>query len=340
MKKFTLLFISFVAALVVFSQPVLTSYINLNIGDTYRYDGYSEVTNIEPGPGGANLIWDFSGITGEIFYEGNPAICVDPSTTPFADSAAVADANICASPVDGIGPYQYYDNDNSSQNLIAMGFVAESGSSFSTYTNVLTAFEFPFTYNDSFDDIWEQMTFNINDNYYNMRDSSFMTVEADAYGTITTPLNVFSNVLRVKTTTIDYSWMRFEAGGDWISIGSFTDIQYSWYAPNIKTPVMIINEMEGFPSYEARYLVEYNFPVGIEEQSEVQLEVFPNPTTDRVTIKTDETIQHVSIYSLNGQKMDEISSQTIDLSKYPKGVYFIEVGFEDGNTITKRIIKH
>jgi hypothetical protein len=346
MKKFTLLIISIVAALTVFSQPVLTSYINLSIGDTYRYDGYSEVTNIEPGAGGANLTWDFSGITGEVFYEGNPAICVDPSTTPFADSAAVADANICTSPVDGVGPYQYYDNDNSSQNLIAMGFMAESGNSFSTYTNVLTAFEFPFTYNDSFNDTWELMTFNINDNYYNMRDSSFMTVEADAYGTITTPLNVFSNVLRIKTTTIDYSWMKFEAGGDWISIGSFTDIQYSWYAPNIKTPVMIINEMEGFPSYEARYLVKYNFPVGIDEQSEVQLEVFPNPTTDRVTIKTDETIHHINVYSLNGQQMDAVSSQTnpsyqqtIDLSQYPKGIYLVEITFEDGSIVNKKIIK-
>jgi len=265
MKKFTLLFISIAVAMAMFSQPVLTSYINISIGDTYRYDGYSGVTNIEPGPGGANLTWDFSGITGDTFFEGVAAIGVNPSTTPFADSAAVADANICTKNVDDNGPFQYYDNDNSSQNLIAMGFMTESASSFSTYTNVLTAFEFPFTYNDSFDDIWELMGFNINNDYYDKRDSSFMTVEADAYGTITTPLDMFTNVLRVKRTTIDYSWMRFEAGGDWIFIGSFTDIQYSWYAPNIKTPVMIINEMEGFPSYEARYLVEYNFPVGIED---------------------------------------------------------------------------
>jgi len=55
MKKFTLLFISIVAVLSLFSQPVLTNSINLNIGDTYRYDGYSEVTNIEPGPGGAKF---------------------------------------------------------------------------------------------------------------------------------------------------------------------------------------------------------------------------------------------------------------------------------------------
>ena len=346
MKKFTLIFVSIIAVLSVFSQPVLTSSINLTIGDTYQYNGYQEVTNIEPGEGGANLTWDFSNINGN-FYTGIGAICVDPSTTPFADSVAVAAANICTSPVGGIGPYQYYDNDNSSQNLIAMGFMAESGNSFSTYTNVLTACEFPFTYNDSFDDTWELMTYNINDGYYNMRDSAFMTVEADAYGTITTPLGVFSNTLRVKTTTIDYSWMRFEAGGDWIPLGSFTDIEYKWFAPNIKVPVMFIQEMEWMPnSYSVRYLADYDFTTGIKDNADYHLEIFPNPTTDRVSIKTDELIDRISIYTLNGHQLNVVNSQSsqshqkiINLSSYPKGVYLIEIGFEDGGIVIERIIK-
>lgn len=340
MKKLTLLFFSIAVALSVFSQPVLTSSINLSIGDTYRYDGYHEVTNIEPGPGGANLTWDFSDVDGESFHEGVPAICVDPSTTPFADSAAVADANICTAPVGGSGYYQYFDNDNSSQNLIAMGLILESSSSFGTYTDIFTAFEFPFTYNDSFEDTWELINFNIGSGYYFMRDSSITTVEADAYGTIITPLGEFQNAIRIKRTTVDYSWMRFVEGGEWIPSGPNTDIEYSWFAPNIKVPVMFIDEFDGFPSYSVRYLMEYDFSVGIEEQSVVQVEIFPNPTTESVTIKTDATIERVFVYSLNGQQMGETSSQTIDLSKYPKGIYLIKVGFEDGNMITERIIKH
>jgi len=344
MKKFTLLFVSIFALQALFSQPVINSYINLTIGDTYRYDGYSEVTNIEPGPGGANLTWDFGTINGT-FYTGIDAICVNPSTTPFADSAAVADANICTGPVEGLGPYQYYDNDNSSQNLIAMGFIGESNSSFGTYTNILTACEFPFTYNDSFDDIWELMSFNINEGYYFMRDSAFMTVEADAYGTITTPLGVYSNTLRVKTTTVDYSWMRFEAGGDWIPLGSFTDIEYKWYAPNIKTPVMFINEMEGFPTYEVRYIADYDFSTGTEELADHHFEVFPNPATDRVTVKTNEAINSVGLYSIQGQllytnsQLGQSHQQTIELINYPKGVYIIKIGLEDGNFVTERFVK-
>ena len=346
MKKFTLLIVSIIATLSVFSQPVLTSSINLTTGDTYRYDGYSEVTNIEPGPGGANLTWDFSGITGEYFYEGIAAICVNPSVTPFADSAAIADANICTSPVGGVGPYQYYDNNNSSQNLIAMGFIGATNSSFGTYTDILTAFEFPFTYNNSFNGSSEFINYHIDFGYYFMRDSSITTVEADAYGTITTPLGEFQNALRIKRTTVNYSWMRFEAGGEWIPSGPFTDIEYSWFAPNIKVPVMFIDEMDGFPSYEARYLVEYDFTTGIEDQANYQLEIFPNPTADRLNINADKLINRISIYTVNGKQLEVVNLQsgqahqkTINLSKYSKGVYLIEVGFEDGGIVIERIIK-
>ena len=347
MKKTTLLFISLFALQALFSQPVLNSSINFTIGDTYRYDMYQDVINIDPGPGGANLIWDFSTISGGTYVEGESNICVDPSTTPFADSAAVANADVCFRNEDdpNVGPYQYYECNNTSQNLLAMGFLGTGNTSFSTYTDILTALEFPFTYGDNFDDTWELLGYHIDMGYYFMRDSSIVTVEADAYGTITTPAGEFQNVLRLKRTTLDYSWTNFGTG--WISLGSFTDIQYEWYAPGIKVPVMIILEMEWFPgSFNVRYLAEHNFPTGIEDRVDYHLEIFPNPATDRVTIKTDEMFNSISIYSLNGQQLDIVTSQTgqlhqqtIDLSKYPKGVYFIEIGFEDGNVVTERIIK-
>ena len=347
MKKISFFIVSIIAALPLCSQITLNGNINLNIGDTYRYDGYEEVTNIDPGIGGANLVWDFSTITGEIFIEGVGAICVNPATTPFADSSAVNNANICTRNITpDVGPYQYYDNDNSSQNLLAMGFLMQTNNSFTTYTDILTALEFPFAYGDSFNDAWELMGYHIDYGYYFMRDSATSTIEADAYGTITTPLGEFQNALRIKTTTIDYSWYRYEAGGDWIPSGPFTDIEYKWYAPNIKVPVMIITELDGFTSYSVRYLVEYDFTTQIEDHLGHQIEIFPNPVIDQVVIKTDNPFNHFSVYSLSGQQLDAFNlqsclshQQTIDLSQYPKGIYFIKVVLDNGNILTKKIIK-
>lgn len=348
MKKFTLFIVSIVATLSMFSQITLNSNINLNIGDTYRYDGYEEVTNIDPGNGGANLEWDFSTITGELFIEGVGAICVNPATTPFADSSAVNDANICIRNIDNpeVGPYQYHDNDNSSQNLLAMGFLMQTNNSFTTYTDIFTPLEFPFSYGDSFNDTWELLGFHIDYGYYFLRDSAMSTIEADAYGTITTPLGIFQNALRIKTTTIDYSWYRYEAGGDWIPTGPFTDIEYAWYVPNIKVPVMIMTEFDGFPSYSVRYLVEYDFTTRIEDHLNYQIEIFPNPAIDQVLIRTDSPFNRYSVYTVNGKQLDALNlqshqsqQQTIDLSKYPKGMYFIEVVLENGKILTEKIIK-
>lgn len=349
MKKFTLLIVSIVATLSVFSQITLSGNINLSIGDTYRYDGYEEVTNIDPGIGGANIVWDFSTISGELFIEGSGAICVDPATTPFADSSAVNNADICIRNIDNpdVGPYQYHDNDNSSQNLLAMGFLMQTNNSFTTYTDICTSLEFPFAYGDSFNDTWELLGFHIDYGYYFMRDSAMSTIEADAYGTIITPLGEFQNALRIKTTTIDYSWYRYEAGGDWIPTGPFTDIEYTWYVPNIKVPVMIITELEGFTSYSVRYLVEHDFTTQIEDHHlSHQIEIFPNPAKDKVVIKTVNPINCSSVYSLSGQQLDVLNlesrqsyQQIIDFSKYSKGIYFIEVVLEDGSVLTKKIMK-
>lgn len=348
MKKFTLLFVSIIAALSVFSQPVLTNSLNFTIGDTYRYDGYQEVPDIEPGDGGANLTWDFGTIPGGTYYEGIGAICVDPSTTAFADSAAVANANICirnpASPP--VGPHQYYNCNSTSQDLLAMGYLAGGNNSFTTYTNNATGLEFPFTYGNNFDDTWESLMYSIELGHYFMRDSSIVTVEADAYGTITTPAGEFQNVLRLKRTTLAYIWTNYD-GTEWMFNGSFNDINYEWYAPNIKVPVMIIQEIEYMPNfYSVRYLVEHNFPTGIEDRVDYRLEIFPNPATDRITIKSDKMFNSVSIYSLLGQKLDVQTSQTshahqqtIDLRKCQKGVYLIDVEFEDGTVVKERIVK-
>ena len=350
MKKLILTFCLILAISHVFAQHTLTSANNnLNFGDSYRYDGYIEATNTIPGSGGANLVWDFSNIIGETFIEGLSAICVDPVNTPFADSTALNNANICVRNEDdpSVGPYQYINNTTSSQDLLALGYLGTINS-FTTYTNILTAFEYPISYNDSYNDHWEYIMYNINDGYYFVRDSAYTIVEADAYGTITTPLGEFQNTLRLKRTTISYFWMRVEPGGEWIPNEPTTDIEYSWFTPNIKVPVMIILEYEGMNSYNVRYLMEYNFNTGIVQQSNHHLSIFPNPTTDFAKIKTKMPIQQIQLYNLYGQQIDGISTQTnsllqeliIDLSDYQNGVYLLELIYENGEKTSRKIIKH
>ena len=85
--------------------------------------------------------------------------------------------------------------------------------------------------------------------------------------------------------------------------------------------------------------------VGIENSSPTEfLHIYPNPTNDMVTIQTNDPGQYsIEITSLNGQLIHSFisnrASQQVNLSPYPKGVYFITVR-SDKTNITEKIIKY
>ncbi|NUO02001.1 MAG: T9SS type A sorting domain-containing protein [Saprospiraceae bacterium] len=75
------------------------------------------------------------------------------------------------------------------------------------------------------------------------------------------------------------------------------------------------------------------------------LRLFPNPTTELVTLETSYTNDlHVSISSLNGQalysrKIIGGGSNTFDLKDYPAGTYLFSVRDADQNLQTFKILK-
>ncbi len=85
--------------------------------------------------------------------------------------------------------------------------------------------------------------------------------------------------------------------------------------------------------------------VGIESTSSPEiLHIYPNPTKNVVTVQTNQTGRYsIEITSLNGQIIHSFvsnqDSQQINLSSYPKGVYFITVR-SNKSTITEKIIKY
>ena len=65
--------------------------------------------------------------------------------------------------------------------------------------------------------------------------------------------------------------------------------------------------------------------------------VYPNPVTDRLTVKSDD-LQSIEIYNLVGQLVKRSTSSIIDFGNLNEGVYFVRVK-ADGNTVTKRVVK-
>ncbi len=347
MNKTILIFVWVVCTHGLFAQPVLHNNLNFAIGDSYRIDGYNVVTNIDPGGPGGNQVWDFEVIEGEDFFVGETALCVNPSTTPFADSIGAAGADIAIKPFDSeFGAYQYYKTSASSRELLAMGWYQTGNTSFTNYLNSNIDLQFPLAYGDEFDFNTELLMYSIDMGYCVMRDSGHVAIEADAWGSITTPAETYPNVLRLKTTSVMHSWYRFESGEPWMYLGEFTDISYDWYAPGIKVPVLSIMEFlfakGGGEMPALHFLAEYQFPTGIENVEKADFSIYPNPASDMVSIASgDEWLaEEIIIYNQQGREVLRQKSENgmVDVSELKTGCYIIGIKAGNITRIRKLII--
>lgn len=346
MKRISLFIVLLFSVNGLFAQPVLNNNLNFTIGDNYRIDGYNFVTNIDPGGPGGNQAWDFEVVDGEEFFEGVPAMCVDPSTTPFGDSTGAAGATIAIKPLNSeFGPYQYYKTNVSSRELLAMGWYETGNTSFTNYLNNYVDLQFPMAYGDDYDFITELLMYSVDLGYHVMRDSGHVYIEADAWGSMITPIGTYPNVLRLKTTSVIHSWYRYDIGEPWIYLGEFTDISYNWYAPDIKVPVLTIMEFlfdkSAGEMYALHFLADYQFPTGIESQEKTVFNVFPNPANHIIHVVSgeDHIAEEITIYDQHGKEMLRQIPQNgaLDVSELKPGCYFVELR-DQKNTMTRKLV--
>lgn len=79
--------------------------------------------------------------------------------------------------------------------------------------------------------------------------------------------------------------------------------------------------------------------VSLEEYAN-RFEIYPNPAENHLNISTTENINEVNIFNIIGVKVysEQNFKETIDLSNFNSGVYFIKINTDKGE-ITKRFIK-
>lgn len=380
MKKITSTIIAIMLSQMLMAQPVLNNNLNFNLGDTWHLNSYNEVFNIVPGPPGPNMVWDFEVIDGDYFGEGGPNICVEPSTTHFADSTEVmqSDIAIMTPPTNPEEPYiyQYVTSSNSSREFVAMGMYLDGYGSYGTFKDALVDLMFPMEYGESFSFDVATLLFSLEGGYYYFNDSTYVTVEADAWGSITTPAGSFQNVLRLKTTEVSRSWYKFDISEPWMYLGEFTDISYHWYDANIKVPVMVMHEFDfkkdqalaGLYSqhafvyrshallkngpggsnlktteYSAIYLAEYDFQTSVNKVDQTRFNIFPNPARDFVNILSDGGYMtyEVVVYNQLGEQVlrTSLTNNLLNVSSLKPGIYILELSKDEALTRNKLIIR-
>ncbi len=85
-----------------------------------------------------------------------------------------------------------------------------------------------------------------------------------------------------------------------------------------------------------------NTPLGLTENILKTFKIYPNPVEDRLFISSDiKNIEVISVFTINGQLLfsQRNYDTSIDVSKLPYGMYFIEVFSSEGRSVQKFIKK-
>lgn len=206
------------------AQITVSSSYSPVVGDRFAYSNV-DTNNVTPGSSGANQNWSFTFIN--VASDSTVLNYVSPLSTPYAasfPSATVAQYQQSAS------SYTYFSS--SPAQLVNHG--VGNSSSVVVNSNPEVVMQFPFTYNSTFSDDF-QLQFTTSGITTYRRGN--ISVNGDAYGTISLPTGTFSNALRVKTvqTIVDSTVI-----GIFSNITTSVITTYGWYSGANKFPLFQI----------------------------------------------------------------------------------------------------
>lgn len=330
-KIFTIAMMMIIGASALYGQPVI-NYQNHapQIGQSFTMIELWWPDNVNPGPAGANVSWNFSQFVGDDEYTIN---YIDPAQTPFADSLAGLDVNVAVSvdfEWDDEDSYSFLQVNQQQTSVKAVGFIPEEEPPvFFTLNPAPIVMKYPFAYGDSFESYSEYTVELPND--FALVVKEWTTTTADAWGSLTNPMGTYNNVLRVKSTSIDSTFIYI--GGQPFSSDGSESVEYAWFSPFRTHPVMVlVGEVEDGDIYIdwLEYLADESASVNIPVISQVV--AFPNPASDILHIDNLNAGRSntVTITDMMGRIVletkiaDHATTMQMDVSSLPTGMYLLQ----------------
>jgi hypothetical protein len=310
-----------------FAQPSITSSVHgPKIGQTQTLISFSagenENIDVQPGEAGINKDWNFSALK-----TGVPMMTtyIDPNTLKLKDEIQSLDVNIGSKLIDSSGITVTLLK-VTEQELISKGLTNDTFIIKAIPSPLLM--KFPFTFGNKF---VSNSGLRFGDSLEFFTVNSFMEVEADAYGAITTADGSFNNVLRVKSTSFDTIVLTF--GEDFSFSFIDTTINYQWFAQDNPAPVF---SLSGFYLDGAILFDGYSYlsskTTSLTSTNLESVTIYPNPFQDNITIEGPIEIGEfkMQIFNSSGQQiieksMDSDQSPNLNLSYLPKGNYIIQI---------------
>ena len=71
----------------------------------------------------------------------------------------------------------------------------------------------------------------------------------------------------------------------------------------------------------------------------LEAEIYPNPVQNVLNINVDNAIKSVEVFTLQGQKVLNSTSNQVDMSSLNSGIYLVKITDENNSIATKKVVK-
>ncbi|MDD5571280.1 MAG: T9SS type A sorting domain-containing protein [Bacteroidales bacterium] len=336
-KNFLLLVMILLTVKVMNAQPQLTIANMMQIGDTTLMIRFDTTGKINEGPGGTDVIWDYSDLDSVNHYH---RYSLDPPSTPYGNHYPTA--NFCERSIIDASDFYGYAIFNS-DSVTQVGAAGVSGDS-TVYYEPITS-HYPVTYLSTQVDTSIYTMFMHNG--LQLRIHERQTIIYDGYGTLKIPVGTFTNVVRhsLETYIIDSMYMNTTFMG----VDTFYEKNYYWVAENYRPELLrmlVIQLQNGVPKtsaipYYYNKTPHLNLPTSVVKTSNNNSFAYPNPFSETTTVYLNSSIRDgnacCKIYNVLGEEVQNISNINtneikIERNNLPAGIYFYKIS--DKNKIT------
>lgn len=140
-----------------------------------------------------------------------------------------------------------------------------------------------------------------------------------------------SNADPLFTSTSDFT---LQAGSPAIDSGD-NSLVPSGIATDLAGNDRIFNTTVDMGVYEFGSTLDVdNFEAQVSE-----FKIYPNPTSNVLNVKMNESFNKAEIFNIQGQKVLESNTKNLNVSNLSSGLYLIQIEATNGVTQTKRFIK-
>ena len=320
-NKITILALMILSSSLVGAQTINCPEIS-PLGMTMKFDQVDDTVSISK-----NGPWDFSSIVGGLNYE--------MKVLPLDSSIHASNYPDATHVLKSANGEFFLSYDSSS--LKSFGKVSTTTTS--SYTNALTLIPFPFnsalSHLDSIAStlVWNGLTANVTDK---------VEVQGIESGNITMPDgNSYQNAIMLSTTRTTVTGP--SPVGTYLSVEEHSKV---FWLPGYALPVIEVMHVfsNGNLVFKRSLFLQEQQTVNTNEVRALDVNVFPNPVNNILTINQPMKNSHLYLFNLLGESILDkyliIGENHIDISTLPSGLYTYRITREDvGLIIEEKIIK-